>query len=101
MRLNLLNGILDYNNKPLLDSNGKEITVQQVIYVALNSIIPNESFTTDTKIKCYELTNKCMLNREVDLTIEEISFILRRVDLTQTSPLIYGRMRELLSINAS
>jgi hypothetical protein len=91
--------ILDYLKegapKPVETPDGP-LTFRAVFDQALNSSAPNEVTPAEKKSKQFALTLKLYASNEVDLTVDEASLIKERVGLIWTSPLIYGRVCELL-----
>jgi hypothetical protein len=111
MRINIIQPILDYENKPLmtnkLDERGKSIfdsqnqpetipeTVRNYITTALNNAAQNETFTADQKNQIFQLSIKLYKGKEVDLTPTERNLIKERVE-KHDSPLICGRISDIL-----
>lgn len=111
MRVNIVQPILDYENKPLmtnkLNKKGKPVldsqnqpemvpeTARNYITTALNNAAANEVFTADQKNQIFQLSNKLYAGKEVDLTPTERNLIKERVE-KHYSPLICERINEML-----
>lgn len=96
MKITVTEKLLDYEGKTISEQDGKPIIVRNVIFNALNSSVPGENLPTEKKQKCYEITSKAYKNKEIDLSPEDVTFLLERVGVVY-NPLTVGRMRELLS----
>jgi hypothetical protein len=73
---------------------------QSSFAVALNHAAQgeNEVFTPEQKSKIYELTTKLYKKKELDLTLDDRSFLKERVGKVY-GPLIYGRICDILEEN--
>lgn len=94
MKVNVLGILLDYEGKPKSDGENQDLTWRSVFYNALNSIAPNEVQTAEEKQKSYQLTLKIYQHNEIDLTLDDQVFILKRVEKIY-NPLVCGRTAEL------
>jgi len=113
VRLNVKQYVLDYEGKPLMTNktnpDGSVILgedhkpiqepelLRNYLAVALNSAAQgeNEVFTPEQKAKIYELTTKLYKKKEVDLTLDDRSFLKERVGKVY-GPLVYGRICDIL-----
>jgi hypothetical protein len=113
MRLNVKQHVLDYEGKPLMTNktnpDGSVVLgddnrpvqepelLRNYLAVALNNAAQseNEIFTPEQKAKIYELTTKLYKRKEVDLTLDDRSFLKERVGKVY-GPLIYGRICDIL-----
>lgn len=91
------------NQKGIIDSLRSEVdrepfTYRVVINNALNSITQEgdrpEVLSATDKAKCYEITKKIFSSKEPDLTDDQITFIIQRVEKVYLLPIICGRIRE-------
>lgn len=74
----------------------KEITLRDVCVAALTSGFEGEArMTAPVKLELYLLSVKIFQNDEVDLTVEEIALVKKRIGII-CPPLIVGRAYELL-----
>lgn len=114
MRINVLNGIKDYEGTYLkdrkVDSDGGAIvedgkvvlekqTIRSILITALNSAAQGEVLVAEDKAKIFALSSKLYGSKVVDLTLDEMVFIKDRVAKIFNSPLIYGRIQELFERN--
>ena len=99
MKLKITEPVLDYQNKPskIIARDGKEtgnLTWRDVIFVALNSMDPQEQMSTENKAKSYQIITKAYQTNEPDFTVEERAYIIERIGKFY-SPLVYGRAKEI------
>lgn len=114
MRINVLNGIKDYEGNYLKDrkvdddgnavvQDGKVVmekqTLRSIIITALNSTGSGEVLVAEDKAKIFALSSKLYASKNVELTLDEMVFIKDRVAKIFNSPLIYGRIQELFERN--
>jgi hypothetical protein len=92
MKINILENIYDYENKPL-EISGKVITWREIAYQALNTMIEGETISPDEKMMAYGISLKIYSSNEPDLSIEEMSYIIGRIKKIY-NPLICGRAVE-------
>jgi hypothetical protein len=99
MRIKVTDSIMDYPKqgapKPVETPDGP-LTFRAVFDNALNSVVANEVIPAEKKSKQFALTLKLYGSSEVDVTVDEAALIKKRVGLIYTSPLVYGRVCELL-----
>ena len=98
MKVNVLSPILDYEDKPVKDREGKEITCRNIIFVALSFINRDEVLTVEQKEKAHEILLKLYSSNEPDFTDTQRVFIKERAGKI-LSPLEYGRIKELFDEN--
>jgi hypothetical protein len=114
MRLNVKQPILDYEGKPLLvnktnpdgsaviGADGRPVqepeTLRSYFVLSLNnkSRTETEPIGAEEKAKRYQLTTKLYAKNEVDLTIAECALLQERIATIYDSPLIVGRVTDLL-----
>lgn len=99
MKINLTQPILDYENKEIKE-NDKIVDLRQIFIGALNNSVVGddgraEVILAEDKAKIYQLSVKLYEANEVDLTIDDRSFIKERVGKLYT-PIVYGRVCEIL-----
>ena len=95
MKINTNIVIKDFNNKPIKNEKGKEIIIRDIIAVALNMEDNDHRLTAEKKNQAFQIGIKLYEKNEVDLTVDQAAFIKERVGIFY-SPLIYGRICELL-----
>jgi hypothetical protein len=99
MRIKITDPVLDYAKegapKPVETPDGP-LTFRAVFDQALNSSAPNEAIPAEKKSKQFALTLKLYASNEVDLTVDGAALVKERVGIIYTSPLVYGRVCELL-----
>jgi len=105
MKINIKETIKDYEGKPVKEGEkGKEeeVTWRSIAYLALNNVIKDELLTAEDRGKCYQITSKLYANREPDLTISEIAFILARIQkFFVNNPLVCGRAEEFFNATST
>ena len=94
MKLKIKTEVLDYEGKPIKVSDTENLVWRTVVFNALNSVVPNEVLTGEQKARCYRITQKIYDSNEPDLTVEERSFVLERIEKVFNSPLICGKSKE-------
>jgi hypothetical protein len=115
MRINLKQTIRDYagkeltqpmrgdNNQPVLDEDGRPVTEPQILRdlltTALNNAAPNETLTAEQKGKIYQLSLKIWSGKEADFTVDDRAFLKERVNLIFVSPMLCGRICDILEGN--
>jgi hypothetical protein len=115
MRINMNQAIKDYagkeitqpkrdeNNQLLLDENNQPIIEPQILRdlltTALNNVAPNETLTTEQKAKIYQLSLKIWSGKEADFTVDDRAFLKERVNLIFVSPMLCGRICDILEGN--
>jgi len=85
--------ILFYDGNPLKDSEGKVILLKDLVVNSVNSVDKEEG--GDDKVKAFEISLKMYSSQEVELTIEERSYILKKAEKTLV-PIAYGRLKQIL-----
>lgn len=93
----VLNG---YDGKALMvqdpgDEQARQFTVRDAIVTSLNSNIADEVLTAEKKAKIFHLTSKIYKEQDVDLTLDELSFINERAGQV-LAPIAYGRLMEVI-----
>lgn len=73
-----------------------EETVRTYLFTALNNTTQNEVMTNEEKAQIYQLTKKLFARNEVDLTPNDRELIKRRVEKIYNSPMICGRLIDIL-----
>ena len=114
MRINVKQHILDYEGKPLmakktnsdgspvLDENHRPIqepeTMRNYLVLALNNKARTETepIGTEESARRYQLSTKLFAQNEVELTSKEIVLLQDRIDAIFDSPLIVGRIGDIL-----
>lgn len=111
LSINLINGFekLVNENKitasAIIESMKNEVkkeplTFRIIINNALNSLVNEgdrpEILSGTDKAKCYEITKKIFSSKEPELTDDQVTFILQRVEKVYLLPIICGRVREFL-----
>lgn len=95
MKINVTEVIKDLEGKPFKDGD-KELTLRSVFSTALSNPGKDEALTSEVKTRCYALATKIWQGKEIDLTLDERSFIKERADKVFISPIIYGRLCDAL-----
>jgi hypothetical protein len=114
MRLNVKQHVLDYEGKalltnktntdgsPVLDGNNRPVqepeTLRSYLVLALNNKARNETepLGAEEAAKRYQLSTKLYAKSEVDLTHAECTLLLERIAAIYESPLIVGRIGDIL-----
>ena len=73
-----------------------DLTYRDVFATALNGYARDEQPVAEVKAKAFQLSTKLYEKKEVDLTLDERALIKERVNKIYASPLICGRVAELL-----
>ncbi len=93
MKLKITEPVLSYEGKPIKDGT-REINWRDVIYVALHNFQKDEIPTGEMKAKSYAITTKAYNASEIDLTVNEVAYVLERIDKIYSDPLICGRAKD-------
>ncbi len=98
MRINITQKIQDYDGKdiPLSVEDSTPLTIKDIFFTALNNPGKDEMLTAEDKNKAFQLCVKMTQQNEVDFTVDDLSFIKERVNKIWTSPLICGKVNELI-----
>ena len=87
--------LLDLDNKPI-EENGKPVTFASVIGTQLlNS--PESPESPESKIKSFTLATKIYGSSSVDLSADEITFIIEKIGKI-APPMVIGRVNQFLDI---
>ena len=87
--------ILFYDGTPLKGSDGKVITVKDLIINSVNFIDQEGKQSGEDKNKAFEISIKVYSQEDVELSIDERSFILKMAEKALV-PIAYGRLKETL-----
>lgn len=110
MKINVTHSILNLKNEPIqsihstgeletdFDGNPVYITYRGVMANALNNPAKGETLTSEQKDKSYKLMIKLYASDEVELSLDEASYIKERVNKVYNNSLICGRVGEILEI---
>jgi len=93
MKVNITDTVKDYKGKSLKQGKDKLIW-RNVVFTALNNFAPDEKPTGQIKTKCFQISQKIFAKKDPDLTVDQRSFIIERIEKVYPSPLICGRARE-------
>lgn len=97
MVLNVTDLIVDYKGETLKTTeDGKERNQiwRDIIFTALNNNRQEERLNEEEKLKCFRISMMVLSNDEVDLTIDDWTFVKGRIDKIYFAPLIIGRAAE-------
>ncbi len=86
--------ILFYDGQPLLDGDKKPVLLRDVVVNAINSVDPEDKEGMD-KAKAFGISLKMFQQGEVELDLDERTFILQRAEKFLV-PVAYGRLKEIL-----
>lgn len=100
MKINLNVGLLNNDDKPMLEGEGAEkrqSTAKLAVITALTSALPgDENLKDDAKHKLYKLSKRVKKGGEdVELSAEELTTIKQRVAIG-FSPLISGQVWDVI-----
>lgn len=106
MKLDVTQVLKDYQNKPIFKSEmekgemvktEEKLTLRDVISIAINATPANRNkpMTAEEKNKAYQISIKIWSEKEVDLTIDQLAFIKKRV-VDVYNPLVAGRVSDIL-----
>lgn len=97
MKINVMDNMVDYEGNVVHEAGPKSAPeiLRRYFLNAVNSLPPGEVATAEVLNKAYQLSIKLCASKEVDLTVDERSFILERIQKTYNSALIYGRVKDL------
>ena len=93
MKVNLNQEIPNYKEGVVKNENGKPVIMRDIVVMAINSVGPTESWGKEDKAMAYGLSVRMMSNNEIDLSIDEMKYILDCVAQV-TSPLILGTLNK-------
>lgn len=107
MKLNLDQPILDFDGKemPQRKDSKDPMTLKYVFFTALSepSLETNvrgeqipENLNVDQKMKMYKLCSEVVKGGEIDFVVDDLTLMKERVGKIFISPLIYGRVCEIL-----
>lgn len=101
MRINPKKELLDLEGEPWVESGptgDTPITLKHLIFMALNSPIPNEPWNAESRMKIFDICVKVAGANSAELDDGEPSLILDRADKLGNafSPLAYARLCEFL-----
>jgi hypothetical protein len=96
MKIKMTQPILDFSGTEFKGPDGNPETLREIITRALSAAGQGEVLTSDLKSKIYAVGIKLWSKNQVDLTSEEITLIKQRVDSAYGSPVIYGRIDDIL-----
>lgn len=94
MKIDVTQVLIDYEGKEL-KSKDKPYTLRDALAIALNSNLPNELQTAEDKNKSYQLSRKIYDNKEVDLTLDDRSFLKEKAG-KYLNILVQGRVWDIL-----
>jgi len=84
-----------YDGKDILNVDKKPLTVRDAIAIAINNYNQGEVPTAEQKNKAFQISIKLFANKEVDLTLDDRTFIKERAGVI-SGVIVYGRLCELL-----
>lgn len=87
--------LLGYEDQPLVN-DGKPFTVRDAIWMALNTYNGNYVPSTQEKADAFRLTMLTHAGPSAELSIKEAGLIQEASGRSTTSPLVHGRLCELL-----
>jgi len=93
MKVSLNKEVPNYQKGVVKDEKGKPVIMRDLIVMAINSVGSKEEWDKDSKIMAYNLSLRLMSKDEVDLSIDEMKYILDCVGQV-TSPLIIGTLNK-------
>lgn len=94
MIINVTQPILDYEGNPTQKGEGV-FTIRNAIEQALNTFLKGAPpMTEEDKAKCYQISMKVWARKEVNLTVDDMSFIKKRSGQIH-NPITYGRLKDL------
>lgn len=95
MKIRIIDPVIGYDDKPLLNGDSSPVILRDLISVALNSQEPNETLAAEQKAKIFAVSVKLFLAPATDFSVEERALIKERAGKTMT-PLAYGRIVEVM-----
>lgn len=95
MKVNVLDTIKNYDGSDLVNSEGKAVTLRDVISQACNTVLPSEDLQAEEKTKLFQISMAVHNGEVVNLPVEQVATIKERIGRVYT-PLVYGRASELL-----
>ena len=109
MKIDIRQAIVDYEGKPITETQSdpensdKSVQVtkplREYFSTALNSFVSSETLTPEDKSKAYEISTKLFASNEPNLTSEQITFLKDRILKVFISPLVCGRLIDILEQN--
>lgn len=96
MKVKVTETLLDYTGKPLKGDNDKDLTYRDVFLIALNGSLPGEQTLKEEKAVTFSLSKKVAESDEVEIPTLDAARIIERVNVMYPSPLVYGRVCEIL-----
>lgn len=95
MLIETTKAMLDYAGEPM-DNGGKPFTVRDGMFLALNTYAGQYVPGTQEKADAFRLTVAMFAGPTVELTIDDAKFIKDCSGRSTASPLVHGRLCELL-----
>jgi hypothetical protein len=95
MKVNTNVKILDFQGKVIKDESGKEAVAKDIISTVLNLEDNEHRLTGEKKTQAFQIGIKLWDKDEIDITVEQASFIKERVSIF-CPPIVFGRISELL-----
>ena len=111
MQIKLDTILLDHKGKPIPNTSGLAADALQAMFqggedpppftlgAALTLAVlesPDQANSSDTKVRRWRLGNKMLDATEVELSVEDVAFLKTLVDKTWPSPIMVGRIYDLL-----
>lgn len=93
MKVKLNQEIPNYKEGVVKNENGKPVIMRDIIVMAINSVGPTKEWGKEDKAMAYGLSVRMMSNDVVDLSIDEMKYILDCIGQV-ASPLIVGTLTE-------
>lgn len=102
MRINPKTPIVDYDGKPWMqleqDGTETQVTLKHLIFMALNTPIPQEPWNADSRMRIFDICVKITGTDAAELDEGERALILERADKLGNSfaPLSYARLKVMV-----
>lgn len=94
MKINMVQAIKGYGGEVIKGKDGKVFKVRDAIITSLNSQDGQEIIKAEDKMRMYNLSLKVWNNDEVDLTVEDRTFIKERAVKFLTA-IALGRLSDI------
>jgi hypothetical protein len=109
MKIDIRRPIVDYQGKPITEPQSDPEEPRRIVQVAkplreyfstaLNNALPDETLTPEAKTRAYDISTKLFASNEPNLTSEQITFLKERILKIFISPLVCGRLIDILEQN--
>src|SRR5690242_10892922 len=102
MKIDVIQPLKEYDGRDVVEpGSNRPVPLRTFLVNALSSAPPSDTgqparITTESKERRYQLSTKLWKSKKVELDVKERSFLIECVDDAYDSPLICGRIKQVL-----